>query len=285
MNAPQGTLPPTKRVTLGLHALVGIVTVVVIVAATTTARAHATSNVPGSCSGPLVVAVTAGQKAVTEVAVDLSASTTGSTLRSLYTEAAQAAVAKAVADAALLRVVPFGPSGVGAQPVFQASFAATGDDELFNLAASNRERCLADRQVAALGTVNARGRDRGTDVAGMLRSLITHAKSVAAAKASVTVTVITDGCQAPATVGLNRELTDVCGMLAAGKSPEAILAAHAAEFSLPDATGVTIAMRGIGVGRRPAAASTRLAVTLVGFWSTVCQRAHAKYCVIGSDLP
>jgi hypothetical protein len=285
MKAHQGTLLPTKWVTLGLHALVGIVATVVIVAATTTAAAHATSNVTGSCSGPPVVAVTARQKAVTEVAVDLSASTTGSTLRSLYTEAAQAAVAKAVADAAMLRVVSFGPSGVGAQPVFQASFAATGDDELFNLAASNRERCLADRQVAALGTVNTRGRDRGTDVAGMLRSLITHAKSVAAAKASVTVTVITDGCQAPATVGLNRELTDVCGMLAAGKSPEVILAAHAAEFSLPDATGVTIAMRGIGVGRRPAAASTRLAVTLVGFWSTVCQHAHATACLIGSDLP
>ena len=266
-----------------------ITALTVMVAASPASTSVASTSVVGTrvttCSGNPVVAVPTRQHTVEEVAVDLSASTTGSSLRSLYTTAAQAIVSRSAAESALLRVVPFGPSGVGAQPVFQASFAATGDDELFNLAASNRERCLADRQVASLGSESDRGRDRGTDVAGMLRSLIAHARSVAAAKATVTVTVITDGCQAPATIGLNRELTDVCGMLAAGKLPETIVARHAAEFSLPDATGVTIAIRGVGVGRRPEAASTRLAVSVVGFWTMVCRRAHAAACVIGSDLP
>ena len=101
----------------------------------------------------------------------------------------------------------------------------------------------------------------------------------------MTVTIMTDGCQAPAATGLNRELTDVCGKLAAGKTIDAILAAHKVEFSLPDASGVTVVMRGVGVGRRPAAASTRLAATLIEFWMTVCRRAHAKACLVGSDLP
>lgn len=243
------------------------------------------SHADVACRGSAVVAVTAPQHAVEEVGVDLSASTTGSSLRSLYTVAVQAIVVRAASESALLRVVPFGPSGVGAQPVFQGSFAATGDGELFNLAASNRARCLAERQVASLARVNGAGRDRGTDVAGTLGALIGDARSVVTGGARVTVTLTTDGCQAPATAGLNRQLTDLCGTLAAGTSAAAILAAHPGEFSLPNATGVTVVMRGIGVGGRPQAASTRLAGQLVAFWTSVCRRAHAAACLIGSDLP
>jgi hypothetical protein len=286
MNAIERPQATRKSVSRSLCALLlGAVVAAAVVAVAPATGTNATKIGMSICSGPAIVAVDVGQRAVEEVAVDLSASTTGSALRSLYTTAARAIVARAVTESALLRVVAFGPSGVGAQPVFQASFAAVGDDELFNLAASNRLRCLAQQQIATLAVFNGAGRDRGTDVAGMLRSLIENARSVTTDGARMTVTIMTDGCQAPATTGLNRGLTDVCGKLAAGKTIDAILAAHEVEFSLPDASGVTVVMRGVGVGRRPAAASTRLAATLIEFWMTVCRRAHAKACLVGSDLP
>lgn len=283
-----GERPQTTRKSISwspLALVFGVVVAAAIVAVAPATGTSATKIGTSVCPGPAVVAVDTGQKAVEEVAVDLSASTTGSALRSLYTTAAQAIVGRAVSESALLRVVPFGPSGVGAQPVFQASFAASGDDELFNLAANNRSRCLAQQQIATLANSTSTGRDRGTDLAGTLRSLIENARSVATDGARMTVTIITDGCQAPATSGLNRQLTDVCGMLAAGKVASSILDAHQDEFTLPDASGVTVVMRGVGVGRRPEAANTRLAKTLVGLWTIVCRHAHAKACLIGSDLP
>lgn len=238
-----------------------------------------------SCVGSPVVAVAAAQKAVEEVAVDVTSSTDSPRLRALYSSVVLAVVDRAAAEEASLRIVALGASGVGARVVFEGSFAPATDDELFNLAATNRARCWARLATARVFDAAGSRSDSGSDVAGTLASLISDARSLTPSGGPVTVTVLTDGCQAPSRSGLNRELTDICGKLAAGRSTTAILASHAGEFTVPDASGVSIVMRGVGVGRLPEAASTRLAQALVGFWTLVCRRAHAKACLIGSDLP
>ncbi len=236
------------------------------------------------CAGAPIVAAGA-ERVVEALAIDMTASTASTALYTLYSTGADGIVERAASEGALLRIVALGASGVGAGMVFQRSFAPVSDDELFNLAASNAARCWAKLTVRRLFSEASSAGAVGTDVAGTLAALITTARSLAADRARVTVTALGDGCQSPSRSGLNRELTDLCGKLAAGKSTAAILASHADEFALPDASGVTLVMRGVGVGRRPEAASTRLAKMLVGFWMTVCRRAHAKACLIGSDLP
>lgn len=248
--------------------------------------AVATTSLAGQrCGGTLISAISTPQSAVEEVAIDTTSSTASPTLGALYSATTKAVIDRAVSEGAALRVVDLGASGVGARIVFQGSFAALGDDELFNLAATNRMRCQAIESLAYFAGSNAVKRGVGSDVAGTVANLIAHAKSVMSDKARATITIATDGCEAPARSGLNRRLTDLCGKLAAGETGSSILSAHKDEFTLPDASGVTVVMRGVGVGRRPDAASTRLAATLVDFWMTVCRRAHAAACLIGSDLP
>jgi hypothetical protein len=105
-----------------------------------------------------------------------------------------------------------------------------------------------------------------------------------APRGPASVTVFTDGCQAPAPSGPNRHLTDLCGLLASGESPAKILKAHASEFSLGDASGIAVSVRGIGIGRDENAANTVFARKLTTFWNTACRRARARSCQIGSAV-
>jgi hypothetical protein len=218
------------------------------------------------------------------VAVDTTKSATSPPVRAAYRRAALAVVMRAASEKALLRLVAFGASGVGVRVMFQGSFAPASVDDVFNLAAANRTRCLANRAVDSMLAIRP-SPGLGSDVAGLLASEISTGRALIAPGGSVTVTVFTDGCQAPAKQGPNSRLTDLCGRLAKGQKASSILRARAEEFRLPDASDVvSIAMKGVGVGRNPAAANTLFARKLVEFWTLVCIHAHARACRIESGV-
>lgn len=234
------------------------------------------------CGESATAAVTMNASAAEEVAIDRSASTRSAVLRAGYEQAALAVVARAASENAALRVVVFGPSGVGARVVFAGSFAPVSSVMAFNLAATNRTRCLAQQAIAAAFV--SRSIVVGTDIAGAIVSAVASARELVKPGGRVAVTVLTDGCQAPARSGPNRQLTDLCGQLNAGVSPLTIVARHWLEFALGDLRGVALTMAGVGVGRFADAASTLRAEELVGFWEAACSRAGAAQCVIGSAV-
>lgn len=245
------------------------------------AGAATAARAPG-CGGSPSVAVAQGASVVEEVAIDGSVSTRSAALRASYEQAALAVVARAASENAALRVVVFGPSGVGGRVVFAGSFAPASSVLAFNLAATNRERCLARQAVVA--TFASRSTSVGTDVAGAIVSAVSSARTLVKPDGRIAVTVLTDGCQAPAPSGPNRQLTDLCGQLNAGMTPATIRARHRAEFALGDLHGVVLTMAGVGVGRFAEAASTARAQELVRFWQAVCRRAGAARCAIGSAV-
>jgi hypothetical protein len=236
------------------------------------------------CAGAPVVAVTAAQEAGEEVAIDGSASTASRMLRALYEQAALAVVERAATEHAALRIVVFEASGIGARVVLENTFARQSPDEVYNLAATNALRCWARIAIKrAVETVaNKRG---GSDVAGVMAASISGLRSLVATGKPATVTVLTDGCQAPAHSGPNSELIDLCAKLTAGVTPAGLLRAHGRQFALPDARGVTIVMKGIGRGRSAAGANSAQGQRLTEFWRTACLRSNARACEIGSDLP
>lgn len=263
---------------LASGALVALLALLVAVGSARTVAA-ATSR---GCGGSPSAAVTQGASVVEEVAIDGSASTRSAVLRAGYEQAALAVVARAASESGALRVVVFGPSGVGARVVFAGSFVPVSSVLAFNLAATNRSRCLAQQAVVA--AFASRQTTVGTDVSGAIVSAVASARTLVKAGGRVAVTVLTDGCQAPAPSGLNRRLTDLCGQLTAGVSPARIVARHRVEFALGNLRGVVLTMAGVGVGRFADAASTARAQELVGFWQGACRRAGAAQCVIGSAV-
>jgi hypothetical protein len=239
---------------------------------------------PAICSGSPIDPIAPPQNEVDAVALDTSLSTESQPLRVSYEAAALALVNQAASEKSALKVVAFGASGVGAKVVSEGSFAPKSDDDIYNLAAQNRLLCWARYAITKALAMRTTPRDTGTDVAGATSSLIADARSLVVPGGSASVTVFTDGCQAPSPSGLNRNLTDLCRLLASGESPTRILRAHAAEFSLGDAHGVTITMKGVGIGRNQNAANTTLARRTSAFWRIACQRARARTCEIGSAV-
>ena len=258
-----------------------IVVVLALFAAAGSERSSAAAT-SRSCGGSASVGVTQGASVVEEVAIDGSASTRSAALRAGYEQATLAIVARAASENAALRVVVFGPSGVGARVVFAGSFAPVSSVMAFNIAATNRTRCLAEQAIAA--AFASRSVVVGTDVAGAIVSAVASARELVKPGGRVSVTVLTDGCQAPARSGPNRQLTDLCGQLDAGVSPVTIVARHGLEFALGDLHGVALTVAGVGVGRFADAASTLRAEELVRFWEAACSRAGAGQCVIGSAV-
>ena len=280
----RGTQPSHRWV---LVVAMGILLLGVAVACGGTPRAAApaaTSQGGGSCGVPQDPVLGAAPS-IASVVGDVTGSTMSPELNGRYRLAALAAVDRAATMKGLVRLVAFGASGVGARLVFSESFATASSDEVLNLAAANRTRCFAKGAIDAM--FDGRPIDHGgSDVAGALSSEISTIAMAAPTTATLTVTVITDGCQAPARTGPNRHLTDLCRELARGMSIGQVLRQHPREFRLPDATRrVTIVMKGVGIGRDPTAANTLQARRLVAFWQLVCSRAKARGCVIGSAVP
>jgi hypothetical protein len=209
-------------------------------------------------------------------------STASSILRGEYRQVALSIVARAAVAESAVRVVMFGASGVGARVVFAGSFAPVATVMVYNLAHTNRLKCLADSAISS--ALTAAKSQRGTDVAGATAAAIAAGRSAVRRGGSISVTVLSDGCQAPAASGPNRKLTDLCGKLAHGASPEQILSASRGEFSLGKAHGVNLTMRGVGVGRFAADASSERAKRIVAFWRLACLQARASACAIGSAV-
>jgi hypothetical protein len=247
-------------------------------------RIAASATSTPTCTGSPLETIASPQATVEELGLDGSPSTESTSLREAYEAVALARVNQAASEKAAVRLVAFGASGVGANVTFEGSFAPVSDDDVYNLAAQNRSTCWAKRAIGEALVLRTPQSDGGTDVAGATAALVANARSLVAPGGTATVTVFSDGCQAPSPSGPNRRLTDLCGLLAAGESPVRILKAHAAEFSLGDARGVAITMVGIGIGRNESAANTVFARKLVAFWMMVCKRAHARACQIGSAL-
>jgi len=215
------------------------------------------------------------------VAIDGSLSTGAAGLRSEYQRAALAAVEKAAADDAAVRVVVFGASGVGARVIFSGSFAPVSTVDAFNLAARNRLLCLARRALASAFVGQARR--AGTDVAGTIAEQVSWGRSVVRPHGRVSVLTLSDGCEAPSPSGTNAHLTDLCGELRKGRKPAWLLAHHRTEFSFGDSRDVHVRMEGVGVGKSSAAASTLQAEKEIRFWKLACRRSRAV-CQIGSAV-
>jgi hypothetical protein len=276
----------TTAAQVALHATVRspvVVVVVVVLAGLVFTTVSAAAGSQPACPGAAVQPLTGPQPIGEDVVIDSTQSTSSTVMRRDYGLAALAIVTRAANERAALRIVSFGASGVGASVVFEGSFAAVSADEVFNQAARNRELCLAKKAIAnALATKpDPLG---GSDIAGSVAGGIASLKAMVTPGGQMTLTVLTDGCQSPAARGPNQRLTNLCAQLARGKKPSAVLRAHAAEFNIGNANGVTLALRGIGVGRNRRFANTVFAQTLVGFWTLVCRRAHARACQIESGL-
>ena len=239
--------------------------------------------VAAKCGGTPIVALSSLASAIEELGVDITLSTGSKVTRGLYRAAAVAVVDRAAMEHAALRIVAFGASGVGTRLMFEGSFAPVGADEVFNLAAVNRERCLAYAAVDAIVRMKSPS-GGGSGVAGTLASLIVDARSHVRSGGTATVQLITDGCEAPSSRGPNRALTDLCGKLAHRMSAESVLRAHPDEFGVGDARGVSVVMEGVGIGRDPGAANSVFAARLAGFWRIVCTLARSQACRIGSSL-
>jgi hypothetical protein len=239
---------------------------------------------PTPCSGSPVTAIQTPQSNVEDLGLDVSVSTQSRALRAAYQAAALALVNQAANEKAAIKIVAFGASGVGAKVVFEGSFAPASDDDVYNLAVQNRLSCWAKYAIRKALATRTPPRDGGSDVAGTLASLIADARSLEAPRGSASVTVFTDGCQAPSPSGPNRNLTDLCGLLASGESPAKILKAHASEFSVGDASGIATSVKGIGIGRDENAANSVFARKLTAFWYAACRRARARACQIGSAV-
>jgi hypothetical protein len=242
------------------------------------------SGGPQVCGGAAIALLPAGQGKVVEGAIDVSPSDSAARLRRQYLVAAEALVDEAASAKAALRIVTFGASGVGARVVVQVSFADVSQDELFNLAATNRARCAARLAVRSAVMAERRWDGGGTDVSGTLAALLADAKARVGDGGSVLVTTLTDGCQAPALSGPNRRLTDLCGAIGRGASGKAIVQRHPKEFAVGSAAGATIVMRGVGLGGNPRSSNSVQAQKLLGFWRLVCHRARPARCAIGSSV-
>ena len=157
-----------------------------------------------ACSGTPVAAIAPNQKSDQEVVIDGSMSTASSLLRGEYRQVALSIVARAAAAESAVRVVMFGASGVGASVLFAGSFAPTSTVMVYNLAQANRLKCLADSAISS--ALTAKSSQRGTDVAGATAAAIAAGRSAVRRGGSISVTVLTDGCQAPAASGPNRKL-------------------------------------------------------------------------------
>lgn len=265
-----------------IWAMAGSVAVLALGVSAGMADARASLAASAVCGGSPVAAVLSGEEADEEVVIDVSLSTAARALREEYRQVALSIVERAAADGSAARIVVFGSSGVGARVVFSGSFRPVSPVLVFNLAEANRLRCLAEQaleRALAIGT-----RESGTDLAGAVAAAVASGRQVVKPGEAVTVTVLSDGCQAPSRSGPNRSLTDLCGKLARGVSPQRILARAGDEFSFGDARGVTVTMKGVGVGRSRSAASTGQARRLVAFWRLICLRARASACVIGSAV-
>jgi hypothetical protein len=271
-----------QRVRRSSLALIAAVVVLSLTAGCLSSQAPHTT--PASCPGSAVTAISNPQDPVDEIGLDVSVSTESASLRASYEASALGQVSAASLKKAALRIVSFGASGVGAKIVFEGSFAPVSDDDVYNVASQNRASCWAKQATKQALATRTRPHDGGTDVAGAVSSLITNARSLMAPRGAASVTLFTDGCQAPSPSGPNRELTDLCGLLSSGESSAQILRAHSAEFSLGDAHGIAIEMKGVGISRNQNEASTTFARRLVSFWTTVCRKANARSCQIGSAV-
>jgi hypothetical protein len=247
-------------------------------------RIAASATSTPTCTGSPLETIVSPQATVEELGLDGSPSTESTSLREAYEAAALARVNQAASEKAAVKIITFGTSGVAAKVIFEGSFAPVSDDDVYNLAAQNRATCWVKQAIAEALATRTPPSDGGTDVAGAISTLVANARSLVAPNGTATVTVFSDGCQAPSPSGPNRRLTDLCGLLAAGENPARILRAHAAEFSLGDAHGVAIAMAGVGIGRNESAANTVFARKLVTFWRMACEQGHARACQIGSAL-
>ena len=276
-------LRPPAPTAVAATVVLAITAVLTFLTGSQTAASVASAEPRAACTGTPVIPLTSAVGAVEELALDASRSADSQIVHGAYRAAALAIVERAVAEQAVLRVVVFGASGVGARTVFAGSFAPAGADEVFNLAAVNRERCLA--RTAIDNAVKMRApTGGGSDVAGALASLIADARGLVKPGGKATVTALTDGCQSPSSRGQNRSLTDLCGKLAKGVTAGRILRTHADEFSLGNAAGITVAMLGVGVERQPDAVSSVFARKLVAFWAAACEQANPAGCQIGSAV-
>jgi hypothetical protein len=212
---------------------------------------------------------------IVETYVDATPSTNQPALRRAYHAAAARVLTEAVAKDAFVRLAVFGGALSSIRAVCETSTQTASTAPLFAEAqATGIKESLAALLARA---VSMRATDPGSDIYAALVDGVQHAEALrAGSRAPVHVYVWTDGDQAAGHVHLRRLLES--------KSDRLIARQIMGSQPAPDARGITIEVRGVGVTGTHRPASTAATRRMAHVWELICEAMHATRCLASPDL-
>lgn len=220
------------------------------------------------------------------IGIDVSASTRGGELASLYEAAADGAIDTAEREHLAVLVEAFTDASSSAHLIYADSFSSSTGSDLLDLASANRVRCQAYRAVHDLLFQSRTARATGTDVAGNLAELVARAREATIAGKPADVLALTDGLTAPAPRhSAGHDLIDLRRLIHSGERPPAIYRQHRSAFAIGDAKGMDVAIKGIDRQWSGSLASSSDADALTQLWTRACKDAHAKSCNVTEEVP
>ena len=217
------------------------------------------------------------------VLADASGSARSSQTRSAYRQVARDVLDRARAANAVYSLVTFTASSSSVRIRYAATFDPRTGDDVFDQAAKNRAYCQA---AGALSQTfkPSRQLSTGSDPAGALAAVIDLARPLATRGAPIRVTLLTDGWIAPAPQGPNRVLFNLEAELKRGKTPQAIIRAHADQLLLTKANGIDLVVRGLDHRGNGELSNSVQAARLVAFYKACCKTLQAHNCDITSGF-
>jgi hypothetical protein len=218
------------------------------------------------------------------IGIDVSASTRGGVLATLYEAAVNGALQAAARDHLGVAVIAFNSASSGSLPVFFGSFAGTSGSSIVDQANANLVFCQARRAVHNLLSRPRLAKSTGTDVGGNLAQLVRYAQVAARQHRTARVFAVTDGLTEPASGGA-RKLIDLRRLIDSGKSPRTIYRQFRASFVIGDARGIGIDIRGLDRQANGSLSSTSRANALTDLWTWACKDAKAATYNVTEVLP
>jgi hypothetical protein len=273
-----------SRVAVGLMAALALV-VALAIGVPAHALAGRQSATFGSTCPPYVLKappVTGPRKVI---GIDVSASTRGGQLASLYEAAADGAIDQAAQNHEAVILIAFSSASSSSQLVFVDTFAGSTGNDTLDLANANRVHCQAYRAVAQLLDRKRSAASTGTDVGGNLAQLIGYARPAATLGQPASVLALTDGLTEPSPSGGAHDLIDLRRLIDSGRAVKSIYKRFKPAFALGNATGVSVTIKGLDREQNGALSSTARAQALTALWTQACKDAHAASCTITEEVP
>jgi len=217
------------------------------------------------------------------VLADASGSARSPETRTAYRHVAHDVLDRARESKAVYSLVTFTASSSSVRLRFSATFDPHTGDDVFDQAAKNRAYCEGEDALSRTFKPVAQG-STGSDPAGALAAAIDLARPLSKRGVPVRITLLTDGWIAPAPHGPNRDLFDLEAEIKRGKSPAAIIRAHADQLLLTNAKGVDLVVRGLDHRGNGALGNSVQAARLVNFYRAYCKTLKAHSCDITSGF-